>query len=242
MTPRYVASLCGVPAVAVYRSMSAAVIRRAPYDSPTDGAQVLHFGVPLSAEGMSLHNDWQTHGMRATGSGTIVMDNVFVPETSISLARPRAGFAPVFNLVVGVAMPLITGVYVGVAERAVEIGIGLARKRANDPSVQWSSGEATTALKVAQTLQAEMVRMTNDLDFTPTVENTNEMFKLKAHAAEQARKAVQSAMDASGGSGFYRANGLERLLRDVRASEYHPLPANQQTFFAGRLALGLDPV
>jgi alkylation response protein AidB-like acyl-CoA dehydrogenase len=180
--------------------------------------------------------------MRATGSQTIVMDNVFVPEATISAARPRAGFAALFNIVVQVAMPLITGVYVGVAEKAVEIGNGLARKRANDPAVQWSSGEAVTALKVAQTLHEAMVRMANDLDFTPSIENTNEVFKLKAHAVEQARKAVQSAMDASGGAGFYRVNGLERLLRDVRASEYHPLPLNQQTFFAGRMALGLDPV
>jgi hypothetical protein len=36
-------------------------------------------------------------------------------------------------------------------------------------------------------------------------------------------------------------NGLERLLRDVRASHYHPLPQKQQLIFSGRVALGLDP-
>lgn len=219
----------------------AVLVTSAPYDHPAEGPQVLHFGVPLSAEGVSLHNDWQTHGMRATGSQTVVLEKVFVPEATISLTRPRAGFAPIFNIVVGVAMPLITGVYIGVAEKAVEIGIGLAQKRATDPAVQFAAGEALSALKVAQTLHAEMVRMANELDFTPSIAHTTQVLMLKAHAAEQAKKAVEAAMDASGGAGFYRVNGLERLLRDVRASHYHPLPIKQQLLFSGKVGLGLDP-
>jgi alkylation response protein AidB-like acyl-CoA dehydrogenase len=166
---------------------------------------------------------------------------VFVPEASISLARPRAGVPPIFNLVLGIAMPLITGVYVGIAEKAVEIGTGLAKKRANDPTVQFAAGEAVSALRVAQTLHDQMVRMANDLSFTPSVENSSEVLILKAHAVEQAKKAVEAAMEASGGAGFYRVNGLERLLRDVRASHYHPLPIKQQMLFSGKLSLGLDP-
>lgn len=220
----------------------AVAVTSAPYDHPEDGPQVLHFGVPLSADGVSLDDDWYVHGMRATGSRTIVMEKVFVPEGTISLARSRAGFAPIFNLVAGVAMPFIAGVYVGVAERAVDVALGLARKRADDPTVQWSVGEMLSALKVAQTCHDALVRLTNDLEFTPDVQNTSEVFMLKTHAVEQAKKAVESAMDASGGAGFYRCNGLERLLRDVRASHYHPLPAKQQMVFSGRLGLGLEAV
>lgn len=220
----------------------AVAVTSAPYDHPVEGPQVLHFGVPLNAEGISLDDDWYVHGMRATGSRTIIMENVFVPEGAISLARSRIGFAPIFNVVAGVAMPFIAGVYVGIAERAAEVALDLARKRASDPTVQWSAGETLSALKVAQTCHDAMVRLTNDFDFTPSVENTSEVFMLKTHAVEQAKKAVEAAMDASGGAGFYRCNGLERLLRDVRASHYHPLPAKQQMVFSGRLGLGLDPI
>jgi acyl-CoA dehydrogenase len=220
----------------------AVAVTSAPYDHPVEGPQVLHFGVPLNAEGISLDDDWYVHGMRATGSRTIIMENVFVPEGAISLARSRIGFAPIFNLVAGVAMPFIAGVYVGVAERAAEVALDLARKRASDPTVQWSAGETLSALKVAQTCHDAMVRLTNDFDFTPSVENTSEVFMLKTHAVEQAKKAVEAAMDTSGGAGFYRCNGLERLLRDVRASHYHPLPAKQQMVFSGRLGLGLEPI
>ncbi len=220
----------------------AVAVTSAPYDHPTDGPQVLHFGVPLSAEGVSLDDDWYVHGMRATGSRTIVIENVFVPEGSISLARPRGGFAAVFNTVLGVAMPFIAGVYVGIAERAAEIGLELAKKRANDPTVQWSTGEMLSALKIAQTCHDAMVRLANDFEFTPGVCNSNEVLMLKTHTVEQAKKVVESAVEASGGSGFYRQNGLERLLRDVRAGHYHPLPEKQQVILSGRLGLGLDPI
>ena len=55
---------------------------------------------------------------------------VFVPEATISLRRPRAGFADVFNLVMTVALPFIAGVYVGIAERAVEMATPIAARRA----------------------------------------------------------------------------------------------------------------
>lgn len=219
----------------------AVAVTSAPYDHPAEGPQVLHFGVPLSAEGVSLDDDWYVHGMRSTGSGTIVLKDVFVPEASISLARPRGGFAAVYNTVLGVALPFIAGVYVGVAERAAEIGIEHARKRADDPTVQWAAGEMVSALKVAQTCHDAMVRMANDFAFTPSVENSNDVLMLKTQVVEQAKKAVEAAVEASGGAGFYRRNGLERLLRDVQAGHYHPLPEKQQVMLSGRLALGLEP-
>jgi hypothetical protein len=47
---------------------------------------------------------------------------------------------------------------------------------------------------------------------------------------------------AVGGAGLFRDMGLERLVRDIHAVQFHPLPANRQHRFTGRCALGLDPV
>jgi hypothetical protein len=49
-------------------------------------------------------------------------------------------------------------------------------------------------------------------------------------------------MDMVGGSGFFRSIGLERMLRDVHAAQFHTLQTKRQHRFSGRLALGLDPV
>ena len=218
------------------------VVTSAPFNDPKDGWQVLHFAVPMKSEGVSLENDWRVHGMRATGSQTVVLDSVFVPEGTIALRRPRGGFHDVFNVVIHVALPLIVSVYVGIAERAVEIATGLAKKRAGDPVVQFALGEACSAAMVAAACQRRMVEISDGLDFIPTMERSNEMLALKSHVVQQARRAVECAMEASGGAGFYRSNGLERLLRDVRAGDFHPLPARQQMLHTGRVALGLDPV
>jgi acyl-CoA dehydrogenase len=196
----------------------------------------------MSAEGVRLEQDWAAHGMRSTGSQTVVFEDVFVPEGAVSLRRPLGEFHQVWNVVLTVALPLIAGVYVGVAERAAEIALGLARKRASDPTTQWSAGEMQSALVIARVAHDRMMQLANDLDFTPSLALTDEMLVLKTHSVESARTAVEKAMEMAGGPGFYRAAGLERLLRDVRAGDFHPLASKPQLLFSGRLALGLPPI
>jgi hypothetical protein len=53
---------------------------------------------------------------------------------------------------------------------------------------------------------------------------------------------VEKALETVGGGGFFRSMGLERLLRDIQAAQFHPLQAKRQHRFTGRVALGLDPV
>ncbi len=49
-------------------------------------------------------------------------------------------------------------------------------------------------------------------------------------------------MELAGGHGYFRRFGLERLLRDVRAAAYHPLPDERQHELSRRLALGREPI
>jgi alkylation response protein AidB-like acyl-CoA dehydrogenase len=61
------------------------VTSAAEEDGP-DGPRVLHFPLPFNTEGVSLMGDWQAHGMRATGSETVRLERVFVPEASVCQA------------------------------------------------------------------------------------------------------------------------------------------------------------
>ena len=54
--------------------------------------------------------------------------------------------------------------------------------------------------------------------------------------ARSAIHSVAKAMEAAGGSAFYRALGLERRFLDVQAARFHPL----QEGYADRIALGLE--
>ena len=50
---------------------------------------------------------------------------------------------------------------------------------------------------------------------------------------------VEKAMEAVGGSAFYRAAGLERLFRDIQGARFHRPQQRTQLELSGRLALGL---
>jgi alkylation response protein AidB-like acyl-CoA dehydrogenase len=218
------------------------LVTSAPYQDPSNGWQVLHFGVPFSAKGVSLAADWHTLGMRATGSQTVVLDRVMVPDEAIALRRPRGTFHPAWNVILTCAMPLIMSVYVGVAEAAVATAKALAARRKGDPVAPFQLGELTNLLTIAQLAVDDMVRLADDLNFTMGIELSNAILIRKTIAADSAMAAAEKALEAAGGQGFYRKAGLERLLRDLHGAQFHPLPAKRQHLFTGRLALGLDPI
>jgi alkylation response protein AidB-like acyl-CoA dehydrogenase len=218
------------------------LVTSAPFEDPKDGWQVLHFTVPFCAPGVSLANDWRTLGMRATGSHTMILDNVFVPDDAIVLRRPRGHFHPAWNVILTVAMPLIMSVYTGVAEAAAAIGREQAKKHQSDPTVPYLLGELANHLTTVQLAMDDMVRLANDLDFVMSLEVTNAMLVRKTIVAEHVLTTVEKALEAAGGVGFYRRTGLERLLRDAHGAQFHPLSAKRQHRFTGRVALDLDPI
>ncbi|MQA66600.1 MAG: acyl-CoA dehydrogenase [Alphaproteobacteria bacterium] len=218
------------------------LVTSAPFEDPKEGWQVLHFPVPFSAKGVSLAGDWDTLGMRATGSETVILDDVFVPDDAIALRRQRGQYVPAFNVILTVAAPLILSVYVGIAEAAAEIARRHAAGRADDPGTTYLLGEMTNLLTTAQLARDDMVRIANDYDFKPTVETANAILVRKTITANAVLATTEKAMEAAGGAGFMRKTGLERLLRDAHGAAYHPLPEKRQHLFTGRLALGLDPI
>ena len=218
------------------------LVTSAPYDDPKNGRQVLHFAVPFTAPGVSLADDWRTLGMRATGSHTIILDNVFVPDDAVALRRPCGRFHPAWNVILIVAMPLIMSVYAGVAEAAAAIGRDQASKRQGDPAVPYLLGELTNELTTVQLAMDDMVRLANDFDFAMTLEVANAVLVRKTIVAEHVLATVEKALEAAGGAGFYRKTGLERLLRDAHGAQFHPLTRKRQHRFTGRITLGLDPI
>ena len=218
------------------------LVTSAPYDDPKEGWQVLHFAVPFTAPGISLADDWRTLGMRATGSHTIILDNVNVPDDAIALRRRRGRFHPAWNVILTVALPLIMSAYVGVAEAGAAIGREQACKRQGDPAVPYLLGELTNELTTAQLAFNDMIRLANDLDFAMTLDLANAVLVRKTVVAEHVLATVEKALEAAGGAGFYRKAGLERLLRDAHGAQFHPLSGKRQHRFTGRVALGLDPI
>lgn len=206
-----------------------------------DPEEVLHFAISTDAPGVELGGDWQAHGMRATGSETVRLNDVFVPEEAIRLRRPRHGFPNAWNVVLTAALPLIHAAYLGLYEAAVERSTRFAAAASKDRLTQDAVGEAWTRLHLARAAHRRMVDLTEGLDFEPALDRTSEMLALAASLTETVAAGLDPVMEAAGGRGFFRRAEIERAVRDARAQRYHPLPARAQRGFTGRLALG-EPV
>ncbi len=217
-------------AFASQSSIADLLVTSARYQDPDKGALVLHFGVPYTAEGLTVKNDWDTLGMKGTGSHTVELKQVFVPDSAISLSRPQGEFHPVWNVVLTVAMPLIMSVYVGIAEKAVEIAIQQAKK---GPHVTYLLGEMQNCLTMAQVLWKDMIRLTNEFNFQPVNTQGNEILIRKTLVANACIATVNKAMEVVGGRSFFRKMELERLFRDVQAAPFHPLSEKNQHYFTG---------
>ena len=214
------------------------LVTSAPYHSPEDGWQVLHFAVPMKTEGVCVLNDWHTLGMRGTGSHTVRLEGVFIPEAGITLRRPRGEFHPVFNVIVTVALPLIMSVYVGLAEKAAREAIEFAKRQSHPkPHLPDALGGMMNELTSAEVQLRDMIRLANDLDFQPANQLGQDILSRKTNVANACVGVVTRAMEIVGGQGFYRSFGLERLFRDVQAAKYHPLPERDQHRFLGEYLL-----
>jgi alkylation response protein AidB-like acyl-CoA dehydrogenase len=198
---------------------------------------VIHFGVPMSSPAVSIADTWRVMGMRGTGSNDVVIDGLFVPDASVALTRKSGEWHPLFQIISTIAFPLIYAVYLGVAENAREIAVGMARKKRQTPHALRLAGEMDTALRAAQLAHRWMIDIVERN--APSADSVNEVMIGRSLVASNAIRAVELAMELAGGASFYRANGLERCFRDVQGARFHPLQAGPQAEYAGAMALGL---
>lgn len=216
------------------------LVTSAPWQDPDAGWQVLHFPVSLRGEGVSVLDNWHPLGMRGSGSNSVKIENAFVPEASIVVRRPRGDFHMIWSVVLPVALPLIMSVYCGVAREAA----ARARERCRtspDPVTPYLLGEMENALTAAELAVESMIMLTDEFRFEANLETVNEVVKRKTIAAEACKLTTAKALEACGGPGFMRGNGIESLFRDVMASHFHPIQEKRQHLFTGSLAMGQQP-
>jgi acyl-CoA dehydrogenase len=209
------------------------------YDDPESGPTVIHFPLALKSDGVKILDTWRTMGMRGTGSHDVQIDDVFLPDAVMGgTRRPVGKWHPFMHAVVLAAMPVFYGAYVGVAEFARDTALKLAANKKNDPFVAALVGEMENEVVAAQIAHDSMISMVETE--APGAATTSAMGSRRALLGKSVLRAVDKAMEVSGGGGFYRSAGLERAFRDAQGVRYHPVQEKPQTRFTGRLLLGLD--
>ena len=199
--------------------------------------EVLHFGIPMNSPHVKVLDNWRTLGMRGTGSHDVVIDGHIVPEAAVAARRKAGEWHPLFQIIATIAFPLVYSVYVGVAESARDIAVGLAKKRRPDRNVMTLVGQMETALRAAQMARQSMFDAVRRN--APSAVTINDVMIGRQLVGQNVLRTVELAMEAAGGAGFYRAQKLEKHFRDIQGARYHPLQAGPQAEYAGAMALGL---
>jgi alkylation response protein AidB-like acyl-CoA dehydrogenase len=200
------------------------------------GRTVLHFAIPLRAQGVEHKPTWHVLGMRGTGSNDIVIDGLFVPDSAISGRRPVGEWHMLFHVICKIAFALIYAAYLGLAEAARDKAVSIAAKRSPDPLVAQLAGEMENELLCAQLAHERAIQIAELWE--PGPETTSAASACRRLTGHHAIETVTKAMELAGGQSFYRQAGIERIFRDVQAGRFHPLQGKQQLDFTGRNALG----
>ena len=190
--------------------------------------ETLVFGAPRSTPGLSIVETWDTTGMRATASHDLVLENVELPDTAVGARLPEGAPArtPVFANIARWFVPLMSGVYLGIAEEARDeaykaIGTGINSANRHHVLTDVIIGEMELAFVTASAVRDQVVAELNTPPKDPAI-GLAQVILMKEAVVENSIRTVEKAVEIAGGRAYFRKSPLERLARDVRAARFHP--------------------
>ncbi|MCU1515909.1 MAG: acyl-CoA dehydrogenase [Pseudarthrobacter sp.] len=220
----------------IFTSLSPAWTRLGIFGKDTQAragdGELVHGFITRETPGYRILDDWDTLGMRASQSNTTVLDGADVPADRIFRKLPVGPNAdPLVFAIFACFETLLAGVYTGIGERALQVGVEAVQRRtsfkndgrsyAQDPDIRWKVAEAAMAM---DNLYPHLAAVARDVD--ALADHGPQWFPklvgLKVNATETARRVVDLAIRVSGGSSYFRGSELERLYRDVLAGMFHP--------------------
>jgi alkylation response protein AidB-like acyl-CoA dehydrogenase len=207
---------------------------------------------------------WKTAGMCATGSNTVVADNVFVPAyRTVEVWRIKFGqtageaihpgtnvgwpMSPVLALVA--ATPAL-----GAAEAALETFTARMREKlqaysgakvADMPLTHFRLGEGAATVRAARLIWADAIatlERIGPMGAAAPVEDLVAIRLAASHVVRLANEAANALAAAAGASSGFLSSPLQRALRDLQMMRGHVVfDWDRSTQIAGRMALGIAP-
>jgi len=204
------------------------------------GQGITAFLVPMNAPGITRRARNDSLGVRGLGCMDLDLD-VTVGEEDAVIGSVDQGFALAMWALEG-GRVAIAAQALGIGEAALDEALAYARTRetfgqpiANYQAIQWMLADAATELAAARmlTLKAAAAKGRQE-----TAGFEAAMAKLAA--SEAAHKAADKAMQILASAGYRRGSVVERLFRDVRATEiYQGTSEAQRMIIAGKVVGGI---
>ncbi|CAM9403487.1 unnamed protein product [Phaeothamnion confervicola] len=210
-----------------------------------DGDKVVdHLMCMVPRKDFQVVDDWNTLGMRGTGSKSVKVEEVFVPDyRTLSMYTARGGSdfpgakanpnplyrVPLFAL----GSSCLAGAVVGNAQAALDLTIAAVKERSTNYTGMRMRDFQTVQLRIGVAgAKIDMARgaIHNDClegqrfaaaGVMPSVEDKLRFRRNCALAARLAVEAVDTLHEMAGANGIYTKYPLERLFRDAHSASAH---------------------
>jgi alkylation response protein AidB-like acyl-CoA dehydrogenase len=234
------------------RKMFASMIQAADYvlvlvypESATAPSAGMLAMIPPDAEGRRVIANWDTLGMRATRSDSLILEDCFVPDESVIFRSDD--IRPFRNTGANWFWGSYTAVYLGlagaaydelrkvVAERRPE---GYSQPLAWHPDVRRHIAELSVELEAARLITYRSAWLRDQQGATP--ETTAAMLRAKYMVGVATSRITRVALTLGGAHGIFKGSRLEQLFRDGALAEIQPPPSDFCLLNLGLHELGLD--
>ena len=201
-------------------------------------------------------DNWDTLGMRGTGSDDVKVENLFVPEHLTAALVPiegaaNAAWSPAMNnMSVWHIIASIATTPLGVAATALEEFVAVARAKTAAYQTEtvdrhalshYRLGEARATLNAARAgLYDAMAKAWEDAQAGTfiTAERKCDLQLAGSFAARAARDAVELIAASAGANAFRHSSSLVRHLRDLRTMTQHAYISTDRYEDVGAITLG----
>jgi alkylation response protein AidB-like acyl-CoA dehydrogenase len=185
------------------------------------GRGISAFLVPIDAPGIVRRSRADSLGVRGLGCVDLVFEDV-VLDSSHLIGQPGQGFAIAMEALDG-GRVAIAAQALGVGEAALQEALAYAKRRvafgqpiAQYQAIQFMLADMATGLEAAR-----MLTWRAATSRTRGLRATTEASMAKLAASEAAHAAADRAMQILASEGYRRGSTVERLFRDVRATEIY---------------------
>jgi 3-hydroxy-9,10-secoandrosta-1,3,5(10)-triene-9,17-dione monooxygenase len=188
-------------------------------------------------------DDWHVLGLRGTGSKSVVVEDVFVPEHRavknedlVAGHSPGASVnpGPLYRAPVWAIFPFcISSAAPGIALGAVESYIAEMKARAASfdhsplakrPNIQMRLSEASALADAAELLYRRSLTETIDTIMnggTLSLEHRVRSRRDQGYSIQMAKRSTEILLGAQGGGGIYERSHVQRAMRDLHALSGH---------------------
>lgn len=216
-----------------------------PDEATTPTAAMLLL-VPPDAPGRQVEKVWDTLGMRATRSDSMILDECWVPDDALLLRSDdilpfrRDGA----NWFWGSYTPVYLGIGVAAYQAIIETvrartPPGFSQPLAYHPDVRRHVAEMNVDLEAARLLTLHAAWLSDTQGPTPAT--LSALYRAKYFVGEAVTRVTRTVMTLGGAHALFKTSPLERYFRDGAVGPVQFPPRDFCLAALGMIELGLDP-